>query len=533
MNADHLDPVGDSASPRSPAASLVAATGCGSDDDSTTKPSSSTDLRRRPPRRSTRRCSTRRSPTTTPTSSRRPATSSSPPRTSSPRSRPATSRRPRRPTPAARVHFERIEPVAGAFGDLDPDIDGREGDIPPRRVGRLSPDREGALDRRDDRGPREDDQGAAQRRRQPQRHRDQGRLRPGRDRPGLGRPAGRGLGVEDHRRGGALLAHRPLGLRGQRRRGRGRVRGAGAGARAGRPRARRRDRDASSRPCTRCSTSTARATASSSTTPSSEEQTAGARAADRHARRAALAGPVAGRLTDDDRTTGARPAAGSPGGACSRPPGSPAPGSGSAPPATRSGMRRARGRPGDGTGTVPFWGERQAGIVTAAAGPAALRRLRRHRGDPRGARGAAARVDRGGGADDRRACRPGRATPSTLLPPDDTGEALRPPAQPADDHLRRSAPACSSATASTASGSPRSARAALRQLPPLPAEAIDPDALRRRPLRPGVLGRSPGRLPRGPQPGPDRPRLGGHALVAARLRPHRDDHPRPGHARAT
>ncbi len=33
--------------------------------------------------------------------------------------------------PGARVHFERIEPVAGAFGDLDPDIDGREGDIPP------------------------------------------------------------------------------------------------------------------------------------------------------------------------------------------------------------------------------------------------------------------------------------------------------------------------------------------------------------------------------------------------------------------
>jgi iron uptake system component EfeO len=32
--------------------------------------------------------------------------------------------------PGARVHFERIEPVAGAFGDLDPDIDGREGDIP-------------------------------------------------------------------------------------------------------------------------------------------------------------------------------------------------------------------------------------------------------------------------------------------------------------------------------------------------------------------------------------------------------------------
>jgi iron uptake system component EfeO len=37
--------------------------------------------------------------------------------------------------PAARVHFERIEPVAGAFGDLDPDIDGREGDIPAKDWG--------------------------------------------------------------------------------------------------------------------------------------------------------------------------------------------------------------------------------------------------------------------------------------------------------------------------------------------------------------------------------------------------------------
>ena len=37
--------------------------------------------------------------------------------------------------PDARVHFERIEPVAGAFGDLDPDIDGREGDIPAKDWG--------------------------------------------------------------------------------------------------------------------------------------------------------------------------------------------------------------------------------------------------------------------------------------------------------------------------------------------------------------------------------------------------------------
>ncbi|MQA74885.1 MAG: EfeM/EfeO family lipoprotein [Solirubrobacterales bacterium] len=37
--------------------------------------------------------------------------------------------------PSARVHFERIEPVASAFGDLDPDIDGRAGDIPPDEWG--------------------------------------------------------------------------------------------------------------------------------------------------------------------------------------------------------------------------------------------------------------------------------------------------------------------------------------------------------------------------------------------------------------
>jgi iron uptake system component EfeO len=32
--------------------------------------------------------------------------------------------------PTTRVYFERIEPVAGAFGSLDPEIDAREGDVP-------------------------------------------------------------------------------------------------------------------------------------------------------------------------------------------------------------------------------------------------------------------------------------------------------------------------------------------------------------------------------------------------------------------
>jgi iron uptake system component EfeO len=32
--------------------------------------------------------------------------------------------------PTTRLYFERIEPVAGAFGSLDPEIDAREGDVP-------------------------------------------------------------------------------------------------------------------------------------------------------------------------------------------------------------------------------------------------------------------------------------------------------------------------------------------------------------------------------------------------------------------
>ena len=58
----------------------------------------------------------------------------------------------------------------------------------------------------------------------------------------------------------------------------------------------------------------------------------------------------------------------------------------------------------------------------------------------------------------------------------------------------------------------------------------EPARKRRRPLRPGLLRRPPGRLPRGPQPGPDRTRHGDDALVAARLRPHLDHEPQPGHA---
>jgi FTR1 family protein len=37
--------------------------------------------------------------------------------------------------PAARIPYERIEPVAESFGDLDPEIDAREGDVPAKQFG--------------------------------------------------------------------------------------------------------------------------------------------------------------------------------------------------------------------------------------------------------------------------------------------------------------------------------------------------------------------------------------------------------------
>ena len=95
-----------------------------------------------------------------------------------------------------RRHVHRVPPDrAGALAE---ELDGRDG-----------PDREEADDRRDP-AP-----GARQDR----------RPRPGHDRQRRGRAAQRGLVLEDHRRGGPLLAHRPVGLRGQRRRLAGRLDG--------------------------------------------------------------------------------------------------------------------------------------------------------------------------------------------------------------------------------------------------------------------------------------------------------------------
>ena len=73
--------------------------------------------------------------------------SCSPARRRSPRrTRPATTTRPATLYPPTRVHWERIEPVAESFGDLDPLLDVREADLAEgAAVDRLAPHREGPV----------------------------------------------------------------------------------------------------------------------------------------------------------------------------------------------------------------------------------------------------------------------------------------------------------------------------------------------------------------------------------------------------
>ena len=128
--------------------------------------------------------------------------------------------------PVAREHWERIETVAESFGDLDPKMDLREADLEPGAgVDRLAPDREGPVARARQELPAARRSRPAEVRRRPGRqHRHAVRPHPDPDlhrRPDRQRlpwPARRGRDRQGHRRGGVLVAHRPLGLPGQRRR---------------------------------------------------------------------------------------------------------------------------------------------------------------------------------------------------------------------------------------------------------------------------------------------------------------------------
>ena len=99
----------------------------------------------------------------------------------------------------SRVAYERIEPVAETFGDLDPEIDAREGDVPEEGVGRVPLPRAEALGRRHHRRAH---------RRTPRTLNDDVatlqnlvkdvELQPACDRQRRGRAAQRGVDVEDH-----------------------------------------------------------------------------------------------------------------------------------------------------------------------------------------------------------------------------------------------------------------------------------------------------------------------------------------------
>ena len=105
------------------------------------------------------------------------------------------------------------------------------------------------------------------------------------------------------------------------------------------------------------------------------------------------------------------------------------------------------------------------------------------------------------------------------LPPEDTGEALGLARVAAHAHVRLRARDFFDKLGLDEPA----ARVAAASCPRFPDDALDPGAVGRRHLRPGVRRRSAGRLPRGPQPGADRPRrwssCAGRSSASAARRP--------------
>ena len=139
--------------------------------------------------------------------------------------------------PVARTHWERIETVAESFGDLDPKMDAREADLEPGQewTGWHLIEKDLWPARAEDYQPLTHEGAGVLRRRPARQHREPRRPRvqeleytDRRDRQRLARPARGGRDRQGHRRGGVLVADRPVGLPGQRRRRAGRVRGRAA-----------------------------------------------------------------------------------------------------------------------------------------------------------------------------------------------------------------------------------------------------------------------------------------------------------------
>ena len=158
-------------------------------------------------------------------------------RRSSPRSRPATSRRPRTLFGPTRVHYETIEPVAESFGDLDPEIDARVNDVATGpTVDRLPPHRADPLGEGHDRRARRPiaDKLLADVTTLDAQDRRRSSYQPAQLANGAVELLNEVAALEDHRRGGPLLAHRPLRLRRPTSTARGGVRAAAPGARRAR-----------------------------------------------------------------------------------------------------------------------------------------------------------------------------------------------------------------------------------------------------------------------------------------------------------
>ena len=151
----------------------------------------------------------------------------------------------------ARVHWERIETVAESFGDLDPMLDAREADLEegqewtgwhriekdlwPARAEAYTPLTPTRSARRYADDLVTTPQSCDDRVQEPDLH-----VRP--DRQRLAKACSTRSHRQGHRRGGDLVAHRPVGLPGQRRRRPRRVRGLAAVRRGEGPRAGRRAR---------------------------------------------------------------------------------------------------------------------------------------------------------------------------------------------------------------------------------------------------------------------------------------------------